>query len=128
MSRTLRFTILGIPPGLNVLRRMHHYHWADAKRDWTGRSYEAALEAVKRIIPKGEVWAQKVRVTVTYHFADARRRDPDNYASATKFLLDGLTLARVMPDDDFGHVELVVRRGEPDKRNPHVEVLVEEVE
>ena len=61
-------------------------------------------------------------VTITYHFADRRRRDPDNYSG--KFILDALVREGVIKDDSFDCVDLRLRQGEPDKKNPHVDVEI----
>lgn len=67
---------------------------------------------------------EKAKVTITYFFADGRRRDPDNYAG--KLILDGLTKAGVIQDDDFDHIVLEIRKGGVDKKNPRTEVEITE--
>lgn len=62
------------------------------------------------------------RVRIDYYFADSRRRDPDNYCG--KLLLDGLTRAGAIADDDFSHIALEVR-GHVDRENPRTEITVE---
>ena len=45
--------------------------------------------------------------TVTVEFGTSRvgqRRDPSNWTATTKHLIDGLTDARLWPDDDRNHV------------------------
>lgn len=124
MSRSFTLHISGIPPGINELRRRHYYAWHEEKKAWSTACYGAAVQEIGRL---SQTWAKKVRITVRFHFPDYRRRDPDNYSSAAKFLIDGLKSANVMPDDDFNHVELVICRGRVDRRHPHVEVVVEDI-
>lgn len=69
---------------------------------------------------------EKAKVTITYWFKDNRRRDPDNYCG--KLIMDGLTKAGVIVDDDFDHVTLMVRKGGVDKKNPRTEIEVKEDE
>lgn len=66
----------------------------------------------------------RARVTLTYYFEDKRRHDPDNYAG--KMILDGLVRSKIIADDSFGNIDLVLR-GRVDKKNPRTEVSVEEI-
>ena len=105
-----------IPPSLNKYNgRENSWAYRNEKRQWK--------ESVCWLA-KGKKRFEKARVTLTYHFADRRRRDPDNYCG--KFILDGLTAAGVIPDDDFEHIELVIRKGETAKQ-PWTEVEITEV-
>ena len=61
-------------------------------------------------------------MSLTYYFQDSRRRDPDNYAG--KLILDGLTKAGVIADDDFDHITLEIKKGGVDKENPRTEVEI----
>ena len=67
----------------------------------------------------------KARVTITYYFPTAMRHDADNYAG--KFLLDGLTKAGVIVDDDLAHIRTHIA-GDYDKREPRTVITVREVE
>ena len=64
------------------------------------------------------------RVTITYFFPTRARHDADNYSG--KYLLDGLTIAGVIVDDDLKHISTTIR-GEYDKDNPRTEIEVEEL-
>lgn len=66
----------------------------------------------------------KAIVSITYYFKDRRRRDPDNYSG--KFILDGLVRAGVLEDDSFSNIDLILK-GKYDKKNPRVEVALEEI-
>lgn len=74
---------------------------------------------------KGEAY-EKAEVVITYFFKDRRRRDPDNYSG--KLILDGLTKAGVIKDDDFDHITLTVQKGGVDKNNPRTVIEVKEDE
>lgn len=58
---------------------------------------------------------------VVHYFPDKRRRDADNYAG--KFLLDGLTKAGVIVDDDLKHITTIII-GRYDKNDPRTEITV----
>ena len=64
-------------------------------------------------------------VKILYYFQSARRHDADNYAG--KFLLDGLTKAGIILDDDFSHIRLGVA-GAVDREEPRTVITVEEIE
>ena len=65
----------------------------------------------------------RLRVEVVAHAPDHRRRDLDNLHKAT---LDALEHAAVYADD--GQIDdLRIRRGDVDKDNPRLEVVIVEV-
>lgn len=116
----IRIEVPGIPPSLNDLKRMHYHQWNRTKKEWADRI---------AIVARGKRPSQpfeKAICTLTYHFPDKRRRDPDNYSG--KFILDPLVAEGFLVDDSFDHVELRHRKGEVDKRNPRVVIEIEEIE
>lgn len=67
------------------------------KRRWTDT---VALLARAAKVPRFH------KAVLDFVWLEARRnRDPDNIVSAKKFILDGLVLAGVLPDDGWEHVE-----------------------
>lgn len=49
-----------------------------------------------------------IRVHVTIPFTEARRRDPHNYTgTVVKAIVDGLVLAKIVPDDTAEWVEVM---------------------
>ena len=58
---------------------------------------------------------------IAYFFPDKRRHDADNYCG--QLLLDALTKAGAIKDDDFSHIALVVY-GHVDKVDPRTEITV----
>lgn len=67
----------------------------------------------------------KARVTYVWWFPKRGRYDAENYGC--KFITDALVAAGVIEDDDFAHLEPIVRMGGVDKDAPRIEVLIEEV-
>lgn len=64
--------------------------------------------------------AQPVIVGLTFYKQDNRRYDVSNFI---KVLEDGLVKSGFLEDDhwiEFSHI----RKGEPDKKNPRVEIVV----
>ena len=114
----MKYTISGIPPSLNRFAgRKNHEEYRDKKilwKNWVCLSCR----------PRPEQPIEQAKVTITYFFPDGRRRDPDNYCG--KMILDGLTAAGIIVDDDFGRIDLTIRRGGVDRENPRTEVEVAE--
>jgi len=108
----------GIPPSLNEFMRMDRYARNRAVKEWKETVALSALEQGLRNGIHG-----RASVTLEYHFRNKNRRDPDNYAG--KFLLDGLTAAGLIEDDDFVHVDLHLRKGATDPLTPHVVIYIE---
>lgn len=118
----MTITLKGVPPSLNrYAGRGNTWDYRTAKARWTQSVTLLARTAKGR--PKAP-WAF-AEVEITYFFPTRSRRDADNYCG--KFLLDGLTKARVIVDDDFKHIRLTVR-GECDKDNPRTVIRVREAE
>lgn len=73
-------------------------------------------------MPKPQKPLEKAIVTLFFHFKDSRRRDLDNYL---KFVLDGLTAAGVIHDDDYKTIEIRLK-GTADKKGI-TEIFIEDV-
>lgn len=116
----VHISLPGIPPSLNtVAGRQNVWEYRQLKQLWTEAVYACCLG--KR---PGKPW-DKAAVEIVYYFPDKRRRDPDNYCG--KFLLDGLTEAGVIKDDNMFCITLTVR-GEVDKKNPRTEIIITNME
>lgn len=117
----IRITVPGVPPSLNRFAgRKNEWEYRATKRKWT----DAVCWEVKRsgaAIPEPYPLA---KVTITYYFPTAGRHDADNYAG--KFLLDGLTRAGVIVDDDLKHIRTEIR-GDVDRKDPRTVIEVIEV-
>ncbi|PTM58360.1 hypothetical protein [Desmospora activa] len=114
----IQIEVPGIPPSLNQMRNMHYYKLNRVKREW------ARLISIVSAARRPSKPFERVVVTLTYHFPDKRRRDPDNYSG--KFIMDALVDMGFLIDDSFDHVELRHRKGESDKHNPRVIITIEE--
>lgn len=115
----MRIELNGTPPSLNKFAgRENSWEYREEKSAWTQKVWAACLSAR----PKKPY--ERSVVTITYFFPTAARHDADNYAG--KFLLDGLTKAKVIVDDDLKHIITVIR-GEVDRKNPHTVIEVEEI-
>lgn len=112
----MTISVKGIPPSLNdVVGKESGWKYRDAKKEWT----DAVCWLGKSVAPSEPF--KKASVTITYFFPTRARHDADNYCG--KFLLDGLTKAGIIADDDMKHITLTIK-GEYDKRNPRTEIEV----
>ena len=115
----IRLTVNAIPPSNNkYLGNSHNFNeYRREKEKWRWLVRAAIQEKPARPF-------DRATVSITYHFSDRRRRDPDNYSG--KFILDALVRDGVIRDDSFDCVILRIEQGEPDRKRPHVDVVVSE--
>ncbi len=71
---------------------------------------------------KGEVLKTSLSTYIRLYFADKRVRDIDNYG---KLLLDSLTW--VVYEDDKQIKLMTVQICEPDKANPRIEIIIDQI-
>lgn len=111
----MKITVPGVPPSMNrFVGRANKWEYRAEKKKWTALVF--ALCAPRREQPPAHAL-----VRIDYYFPTRIRHDPDNYSG--KFLLDGLTAAGMIADDDFLHVSTSFH-GHYDKANPRTEITV----
>lgn len=116
----MKIVLKGVPPSLNKFAgRANTWEYRAEKQRWTEAVMWVVLAKEK---PKKPF--DRARVKITYFFPTNARHDADNYAG--KFLLDGLTKAGVIVDDDLKHITTTII-GKVDKNNPRTEIEVEEM-
>lgn len=119
MSRQVAyFVIPGELPAMNEMigqNRLNVYAGAALKKRAT-KWVEGAVKSagVQEI-------AEKVDLRCTWYCKN-RRKDPDNTASAVKFILDGLVSAGVLENDGWKNVGRISHEFAIDKVAPRVEV------
>jgi hypothetical protein len=111
------YSIPGRLPDLNTEIRAAKAHWSNyarTKKAWTLKCASAArgLKPCREAINLYCLWK-----------AANKRIDPDNLAFATKYILDGLVAARVLPDDNWKYVKSIHHSFTVDK-HPGVEVTL----
>lgn len=115
----MKYTIPGVPPSLNKFAgRGNTWEYREKKNMWKNLVALCCR-------PRPDIPPDRAEVTIRYYFPDERRRDPDNYCG--KMILDGLTAAGMIADDDFCHIDLTIRRGGVDPENPRTEVEIVEI-
>ena len=116
----VRIVLNGVPPSLNKFAgRTNSWEYRNEKKRWT----EAVMWAAAGQRPKEPYPLADVKIL--YYFPSRRRHDADNYCG--KFLLDGLTKAGIIVDDDFAHIRLGVA-GAVDAAEPRTIITVEPIE
>lgn len=114
----MKITLKGTPPSLNkFMGRKNEWDYRAEKTNWT----RAVLYAAKAAKDRPAQPLEKAEVRIDYFFKTAARHDADNYCG--KFLLDGLTKAKIIADDDFAYISLTVH-GHIDRQNPRTEITV----
>ena len=121
---TIKLTIPLDPTGLS-LNRWHSHHWskkAQLKSEWT--------EAVQWIasLKHNGLPLKKPAVTLTCYFRTRHKRDKDNFSIVAKVVLDGLTRAGVIDDDNSEAIDLRPLEFDYDKSKPRVEIELRQVE
>jgi len=110
----MKYIIPDVPPSLNKFAgRKNVWQYREAKTLWKNL-------CVLYCRPRPGYAPEKARVNITFYFKTRARHDADNYQ---KLLLDGLSVAGVIKDDDFEHVEVLCKGGY-DKENPRTEIEV----
>jgi len=96
----MKITINDIPPSNNkFLGRNKIWEYQEYKKTWHWLIRSAIKDKPKRPFVKATV-------KITYHFKGYNRRDPDNYSG--KMILDPLVHERILVDDSFRHITLIL--------------------
>lgn len=122
MRRT-KLTIKGRLDTLNTMinaNRAGPYAGAKVKRDNDARVRAAIEEQLAGVHIEGPV-----KVKIIWYEAN-RKRDPDNIASAKKFILDALVRAGVLENDTHRYISEFSDKFKFDKDNPRIEVTLYE--
>ena len=110
-------------PHLNKVIRLSKGHWSGYSKDkkqWTEKvAWEAVAQNVTQVTDPAYIAFE--------WFTKDRRVDPDNVRFAAKYILDGLTKARVLPDDSMRWIRGFKDYFAVDKENPRVQVTLSEV-
>lgn len=113
------YEIPEVPESLNkFLGRQNHWQYRKEKARWIG-----VVRTFCRKRPSNPI--QNAVVRLTYYFPTAHRRDPDNYSG--KMILDGLVCHKILADDSFSNIRLVLE-GKVDKKNPRTKIVITEVD
>ena len=117
-----KLIIHGELPGLNEIIAISKEHWAKYAEEKHNRTEEIAYLAKSQIKRK----YKKVDLTFTWYCKN-RKRDKDNIIAGQKFIIDALVLAGVIKNDGWNEIGNIIHYFEIDKKNPRVEIIIEEV-
>jgi hypothetical protein len=115
-----KLTIPGELPGLNEIlaaATTHRMAYATMKSDYTGLVV-LCTGKIKKI-------EGPAHYCITWYSRNAKR-DPDNVAGGIKFIFDGLVAAGKIPNDTRKYIKGIEHRFEIDRKEPRVEVIIEE--
>lgn len=119
-SEKEKIIIPGELPGMNEIieaAKQHHMQYAKMKKYNT----EAVGWAAKQVPAK-----KRVFLNITWYCKN-RKKDPDNIAAAVKFIWDGLVESGVIENDGWKQNAGWTNRFKVDKKNPRVEIELEEI-
>lgn len=85
--------------------------------------YTEQIAWLAKKLPKHEC----VDITITWHEPNPKR-DIDNIAAGTKFILDGLVRAGTLPDDSQKYIKSITHHFRVDRTQPRIEVEIKECE
>ena len=117
-SQTQTLTIPGELPNLNAVL-------AGAKRHWSSYS------SLKKAQPNKVAWIAKGQlspidgpVDLVFHWTTKSRRvDPDNVSHGSKYIIDGLVAAKIIPNDGRKTIHSLTHLyPDPDPKAPRVTV------
>jgi hypothetical protein len=108
-------------PSLNETIARSKRHWSKYAADKKEYTALIANLARRQLRP---VRSGLVYLTCVWYTRD-RRTDPDNIASAKKFILDGLVTAGILQDDSMKHIAGFTDHFAVDRGRPRVEVFIE---
>lgn len=120
----MRYTIAGRLPGLNeviAVAQRNRYGYGAFKKKETARCAWATVGRIPKI-------TKPIHIEIWWYEPNTRR-DIDNICGGgQKFILDGLVEAGKLPNDDQKWVKAISHHfPDPDKKNPRVEVSIEEL-
>lgn len=117
----MKLTIPGTLPGLNEIIDAAKGHWNNYREMKELHTNHVAWRAKR--LPA----IQSADLIITWYCKD-KRKDKDNIMAGTKFILDGLQKANVIPNDGWTEIRDITNRFRVDKLEPRVEVEIIEVE
>lgn len=118
--KDMKIVIPGTMPGFNEIvkaAKSHYHQYNNMKRENTNLVHWASKKISKK---------KKVFLDITW-IEKNKMRDPDNIASAVKFIWDGLVEAGVIKNDGWNENGGWINRFKVDKDNPRIEITIKEV-
>ena len=116
-----KLVIRGDLPSLNQViaaSKKHWSHYSKEKKRWTDIVHAEALSPGLKPVAT-PVWIR------CDHYLKNRRVDPDNKAVGLKYVLDGLQVAKILPQDNLKWILGFVHRFEIDKDDPRLVVYLQ---
>ena len=113
----MKFDIPGRLPGTNEIieaAKSHFGTYSAMKHNYTN-----IVAWLAKKLPKYNC----ISLTITWYEPNAKR-DIDNIAGGTKFILDGMVRAGTIPNDTQKYIKGITHKFEIDRQNPRVEVEI----
>jgi len=105
-----------IHPSLNVWTK---WHWARISKK--KKEFEETIYWLAKQQKIDNLKLKKAKIKIIYYFSNKQRKDKDNFAP--KFIMDGLTKAGIITDDNDDEVTVTIKF-DYDKKNKRTEILI----
>lgn len=116
----MKFTITGELTDLNTYinaERTNRFMAAKIKKEETMRVYAEIMS--QKVKPMN-----KITEMICTWYTKNERKDFDNTVFALKYIMDGLVLAKVIPNDSRAYTGAIYHIPEVDQKKPRVEIEV----
>lgn len=117
LNGVLTIVIHELPPSQNIWKKWHWTVTAEETRRWN--------EIIILLARQTKAKFMKPIIRFNFYFRDGRAKDRKNFES-WKPLLDGLTMAGTIKDDNYKVIKEEISGMYVDNRNPRTEIIVRE--
>ncbi|MBC8488490.1 MAG: Holliday junction resolvase [Bacteroidetes bacterium] len=115
--------VLTIPielPDFNSLIKSSKSHWSKYAEIKKGYDSIVSSFAMRELKP---ITKYPIDITCNWYCKDDKK-DKDNISAGKKFILDGLKLANIIPDDTWQYIGNFSDKFFVDRSNPRIEVVL----
>lgn len=109
-------------PDLNTVINQSKTHWSKYRKLKQSATDTCAWYAKRHLRPIGE---QRVRICCVW-CNQKWLKDPDNVSHAVKYILDGLVIAKILPNDNYRYISEIQHHFEVAKESG-VTVMIETI-
>lgn len=120
-----KLIIDGELPGLNTIILESKKHWSNyskIKKTYTLKVISLIKQQKIKCISNDDL-----PISLEFNwYCKNKKKDPDNIASAKKFIIDGLVTAKIIPNDGWSQIKGFNDKFFIDKNSPRIEVIIVE--
>lgn len=106
----MEFTIEGELPTLNIVINKSKTHWAVYK-NLKEEATEACMYYMMKDLGKQRTLEKPVELTFVWYRPN-KKNDPDNIAHGCKYIIDGMVLGGLIPNDGWKNIAMITHKFE----------------